>query len=126
MGNMFLKAGPLIFENARKLRENQTFAESILWNYLRQKPFGLRFRRQHPLGDCIADFYCHKLKLVIEIDGSIHHLEKIKQKDEEKDQFLESKGLKVIRFTNRVIEKQFEYVVSVLEKIIHENMKKPL
>lgn len=123
MGNMFLKAGPLIFENARKLRENQTFAESILWNYLRQKPHGLRFRRQHPLGNCIADFYCHKLKLVIEVNGSIHNLEGIKQKDWEKDEFLESKGLKIIRFTNEMVTKRFEQVMLELEKIIHETQK---
>ncbi|PZF72938.1 endonuclease domain-containing protein [Taibaiella soli] len=126
MGNMFLKAGPLIFEHARRLRENQTFAESVLWNYLRQKPHGLRFRRQHPLGDCIADFYCHKLKLVIEVDDSIHNREDIKQKDAEKDLFFKSKELKIIRFTDEVVIQRFEQVISELEKIIHENMKKPL
>jgi cyclase len=76
---MFLGADRLIFENAKELRKNLTHSELLLWGYLKQKPFGYKFRRQHPLGIYIADFYCHALKLVIEVDGSIHHLDEVKK-----------------------------------------------
>ncbi len=54
-------------------------AESILGGYLKTKPFGLKFRRQHPYSVYILDFYCHKLKLVIEVDGSIHYIDTVKE-----------------------------------------------
>ena len=69
---MFQKANPLIFANAKQLRNNLTDAEVILWEYLRTKPFGYKFRRQHPIQQFIADFYCHSLQLIIEADGEIH------------------------------------------------------
>jgi very-short-patch-repair endonuclease len=67
---MFLGADNFLFERASKLRKQQTLAEEILWNYLRTKPFGHKFRRQHPFSIYILDFYCHSLKLAIEVDGS--------------------------------------------------------
>jgi len=67
--DMWKGASPRIFSNARKLRENATEAEEILWLELRENQLdGYKFRRQHPLSIYIADFYCHKLTLVIEID----------------------------------------------------------
>ncbi len=81
--NMFFGASKIIFENAKELRKNMTHAEKILWNHLKVKPNGYKFRRQHPLGIYIADFYCHKLKLVIEIDGSIHDNDEVKLNDED-------------------------------------------
>lgn len=69
---MFYGAPPYIFEKARKLRETMTPAEQILWKYLKKRQLkGCKFRRQHPLSEFIADFYCHSLKLVIEVDGGI-------------------------------------------------------
>jgi very-short-patch-repair endonuclease len=67
---MFSGADSFLFERASKLRKQQTFAEEILWNYLRTKPFGFKFRRQHAFSIYILDFYCHSLKLAIEVDGS--------------------------------------------------------
>ncbi|MBO9682401.1 MAG: DUF559 domain-containing protein [Flavisolibacter sp.] len=61
----------------------------MLWNYLRTKPFGFKFRRQHPFSIYILDFYCHQLKLVIEVDGSIHNVAEVKQNDEIRQQQLE-------------------------------------
>jgi len=69
---MFYGASPLIFERAKQLRNQVTHAEMIIWNYLRGNQCGYKFRRQHPVGNFILDFYCHQLKLAIEIDGSIH------------------------------------------------------
>ena len=69
---MFYKADPLIFENARELRNKLTPAEQTFWLRLKEQFPDHKFRRQHPISSYIADFYCHKLKLVIEIDGPIH------------------------------------------------------
>jgi cyclase len=110
---LFLGANPEIFANAKSLRYNMTPAENMLWSYLNVKT-NTRFRRQHPLGNYIADFYCHKHKLVIELDGSIHQLPEIIQNDIEKQNFLEKEGLKVIRFTN---DEVFNNLDKVLELI---------
>ncbi|HMG83246.1 MAG TPA: DUF559 domain-containing protein [Ferruginibacter sp.] len=81
---MFYGASRIIFQRAKALRNNVTASEMILWEYLRTNPFGYKFRRQHPLGIFIADFYCHKLKLIIELDGSIHNKIDVKLQDEER------------------------------------------
>ena len=114
---MFLGASNLIFENAKLLRKNMTHAESILWAHLKTKPNGFKFRRQHPLGIYIADFYCHKLKLVIELDGSIHDNEEVKLNDEIRQKFIEEDGILVMRFKNEEILKDIQNVLRiVLEK----------
>jgi cyclase len=68
---MFYGALPIHFELAKKLRDKQTEAEIFLWNHL-AKIKGVRFKRQHPILYFIADFYCHKAKLIIEVDGEYH------------------------------------------------------
>ena len=71
--SMFYNAKPHIFEKAKALRNNMTVSELILWERLKGKQIlGLRFRPQHPIDIFIADFYCHPLRLVIEVDGGIH------------------------------------------------------
>jgi len=71
-----------LFQMARENRNNATPAEEILWSFLKTKPFGIKFRRQHPYSVYILDFYCHALKLIIEVDGSIHNLEEMKKNDQ--------------------------------------------
>ena len=115
---MFFKAHPFIFERAKELRNNPTHAEEILWYYLKQRPLGYKFRRQHPISIYIVDFYCHALKLVIEADGGIHTDEQVRQHDIERQQNLEVHGLKFLRFTNSEIENNIEYVISVIKKYI--------
>ena len=68
-GGMFEGASHLIFANAKLLRKNMTAAETVLWMYLKAGINDCKFRRQHPIGIYIADFYCHKAKLGIEVDG---------------------------------------------------------
>jgi very-short-patch-repair endonuclease len=81
------------------LRDNPTMAEEALWNVLRNKQFfGLRFRRQHKIGRYVADFFCHRARLVIEVDGGIH--EKRQIEDGIRTDFFKSIGLFVVRFTN--------------------------
>lgn len=73
--NMFFGAQPILFEFAKELRANETDAEMFLWHYLSNKDlYNVRFKRQHPIQYFIADFYCHKAKLVIEVDGGYHKL----------------------------------------------------
>lgn len=118
--NMFFGANNIIFENAKALRKNMTEAEKVLWYHLKQSPLGFKFRRQHPMGVFIADFYCHKAKLVIEIDGSVHNLEEVKENDINRQRLIEEWGLTVIRFTNKEV---FGSTKSVMEKI-HEQLQK--
>jgi very-short-patch-repair endonuclease len=99
-GNMFEGGSHLVFEFAKELRKNMTEAEHKLWFHLRQGVGGLKFRRQHVLKNYIADFYCHKIKLVIEADGSIHKKADVKEYDEIREQNLKDWGYEVIRFTN--------------------------
>ncbi len=77
---MHLGATKEIYQRARDLRNKETHAETVLWGYLKTKPLSLKFRRQHPYSIYILDFYCHKLKLIIEIDGSIHTVKICKRK----------------------------------------------
>ena len=70
-----------IFENARSLRNNLTHEELVFGEKLKEHFPRYKFRRQHPISIYIADFYCHSLKLIIEIDGSIHNLEEVKKND---------------------------------------------
>jgi cyclase len=111
---MFFGAGAQIFKNAEVLRYNMTPAEELLWGHLKGQQLGVKFRRQHPLGIYIADFYCHQHKLVIELDGSIHNRVDVAQNDIERQINLELDGIKVIRFTN---DQVFNNLNKILEQI---------
>jgi cyclase len=117
---MFYGASNLLFERAKELRENMTQAELVLWEYLRQHPLGYKFRRQHPLGIYVVDFYCHKLKLVIEVDGSVHGEKEVREADMERQRQLELDGLKVWRFTNEEVLKKKEVVIEQINLLINE------
>ncbi|MCH5596506.1 endonuclease domain-containing protein [Niabella ginsengisoli] len=90
---------------------------------MKTKPLGLRFRRQHPYAIYILDFYCHALKLAIEVDGSIHLKNDVKENDAQRQTLLESDGLKVLRFTNEEIEKHLEKVIATIEEYINNGME---
>ena len=117
---MFYKADPLIFSNARILRNNLTPAEQTFWLRLKEQFPQYKFRRQHPISIYIADFYCHKLKLVIEIDGPIYDSEKAKLNDEKRQKNLENLNLIVIRFTNEQIKNEVENVIKVISSTIQK------
>jgi len=116
--NMFYGANPMIFEKAKELRNNATNEEMILWGMLKDKFPKLKFRRQHPVSNYIADLYCHSQKLIIEIDGSIHNLKDVKSNDEQRQKDIESFGIKVIRFTNKEIRNSLDKVFQAIEKNI--------
>ncbi len=103
--------------DARRLRREQTEAESLLWHNLRAKRLnGLKFRRQHPIGDHIVDFCCLRHRLVIEIDGS-QHAEEV-EKDPARTRRLEANGFRVIRFWNDDVLRNLQGVLaSILEAL---------
>jgi len=111
-------ASKRIFINAKALRKRETFAEKLLWSRLRNNQLKYHFRRQHPLSDYVVDFYCEMLKLVIEVDGSIHADPIIAMEDKNKEEFLISYGLEVIRFTNEVIINDVDSVVELIKNKI--------
>jgi very-short-patch-repair endonuclease len=99
-----------------------TAAKTVLWMHLKAGINGYQFRRQHPVGLYIADFYCHKAKLVIEVDGNIHRIDEVKKNDKEKVSYLIYNGYLVLRFTNKEVMTQAEIVLEKIGKIIHENI----
>jgi len=120
---MFMGASSLMFKNAETLRNNMTPAEMLLWGYLKGSQLGAKFRRQHPLGIYIADFYCHQHKTVIEVDGSIHHIPDIIKNDIERQNNLELDGLKILRFTNDQVFNQLEKVLNTIKQELSSPFK---
>jgi len=108
------RINPLTRIHAIELRRGQTPIEERLWRELRSRRLaGLKFRRQHTIGNFIVDFYCADKKLVVEIDGD-SHADQIKY-DEKRTKWLEYQGYRIIRFTNREVLNQLP---AVLEKIM--------
>ncbi|MBU2444624.1 MAG: endonuclease domain-containing protein [Bacteroidetes bacterium] len=102
-------------EKRRLLRQNQTPAETIIWRFLRNRQTaGIKFRRQYSIDWYIIDFYAPKLKLAIEIDGSIHDLPEQKPHDTERQNYLENFGITFLRIRNEEI---FDNPDKVFEKI---------
>ncbi|MCH2188244.1 DUF559 domain-containing protein [Candidatus Gracilibacteria bacterium] len=102
-----------VIDLAREMRQKGTKEEDILWELLRRKQLGgIKFRRQHPFGRYIADFYSHELKLVVEIDGKIH--EKQKEYDKIRDEIIQQYGVKILRIQSSEI---YDDISSVLQKI---------
>ncbi|MBM2817075.1 MAG: hypothetical protein HW421_3837 [Ignavibacteria bacterium] len=125
-----LKYNKNLKENARRLRKNLTKAEVVLWLKLKNKQLnGLQFYRQKPIGNYIVDFYCSKAKLVLELDGGQHYSDEGKSLDEVRNKFLDSVGLKVLRFSNNDVMNNIEGVIKKIEstfiEIISENKKIP-
>ena len=114
--DMFYGAKRKIFQNAEVLRKNMTEAEKVLWERLNKSQLGFRFKAQHPMDIFVADFYCHKFKLVVEIDGEIH--QKQKEYDEGRTAEMENYNLKVIRFTNDQVLNDTDWVVEEIKKYL--------
>ena len=112
-----LPYNPELVARARKLRKNMTVAEKKLWyEYLRTFPH--RVHRQRPINHYIVDFYCPKLKLVIEVDGESHFTPEAQEYDRKRTEILQGYGLKVVRFTNQQIMNNFEGVCSIIQKYL--------
>ena len=114
---MSLEYNKKLIPRAKELRHSATRQENHLWyDFLSTYP--IRFQRQKTIGNYIVDFYCHKAGLVIEIDGSQHYTDDGVAYDNERTAFLNSNGLRVIRFSNLDIEKSFEGVCMEIDKTI--------
>jgi len=123
--NKMLKSKGINFGIARESRKMPTTAEAILWEYLRNRKFlGLKFRRECPIHNYIADFFCYELNLVIEVDGKYHLDEQHTQDDIDRTKSLNSFGITVFRLNNGEATDPF----TALEKIktfIESNIKIP-
>jgi very-short-patch-repair endonuclease len=101
---------------AAELRHNMTPAELTLWQALKSKKHqGLRFRRQQPMFGFIADFYCHELRLVIEVDGEVHDANH--EYDNARDEILNAHGIRVLRFKNRQVINELSKVLASIEAV---------
>ena len=110
-----LKYNPNSKQNARRLRTEMTPSERTLWSRLRRKQLrGVQFYRQKPIGSYIVDFYAPESKLVVEMDGSQHLSSIHRQNDAERDSYLESAGLQVLRFNNIQVLQELDAVVDVI------------
>jgi len=114
--DMFFGAKRTIFQNACELRKDMTIAEKTLWERLNKSQLGVRFKAQHPVDIFIVDFYCHKYKLVVEVDGEIHLSQK--KYDEGRTAELERFDLTVIRFTNEEVMNDVDKVVEEIRKYL--------
>lgn len=118
---MFYGAKKQIFQKAEMLRAGMTKAEHALWDRLANNQLnGFKFRRQHPIGPYVADFYCHKAKLVIEVDGKDHNQVEQKEYDKDRDFDMKEQGIKVLRFKNEEVLHDIEYVISTIASELKE------
>ncbi len=114
MYNIFNKSK---FLSRRKdLRKDTTLQEYKLWYFLKGKNLGVKFRRQHGIGPYIADFYCKEKNLIIELDGSQH--QENKEYDRERDNYIKTLGIKVLRFWNNEVDTNIEGVLMKIKEEI--------
>ena len=114
--NLFNRKGLKSFRSS--LRKRSTSAEAALWEMLKSKQLdGRKFRRQYSIGSYIVDFCCPSEKLVIELDGDYHGEYNKIQEDENRDKFIESLGFTVLRFENRFVFREPEYLKSEIRKV---------
>ena len=108
-----------LVKNSQNLRKAMTKEEAHLWyQFLCRYP--LRFRRQYVIGNYITDFYCHKAKLVVELDGSQHYSPEEMEYDRKRTAYLESQGLKVMRFSNLDVMRQFRRVCEAVDMAVKD------
>lgn len=108
---------------AKALRKNATPLEKKLWFYFLSK-YPIRFQRQKVIDNFIVDFYCHKAKLVIEIDGGGHYYRYKLESDKKRTKILENYGLKVLRFSNIDVNNNFYAVCSVIDNEVKKRLNK--
>ena len=115
--NPKLRSGPETRNLAADLRSTTTPPEGVLWSRLRRKQIGgFRFRRQHPLGPYIADFYCHEAALVVEVDSNYHD----RNHDEARDRWMRDQGLEVLRVTAGDVATNLDGVCATILRILRE------
>ena len=112
---------PLLWRFTKENRNNPTEAERLLWFNLSNKQLGVRFRRQHIIGQYIADFACLEKMLIIELDGGYHSLPEQQISDEQRTADLQEMGYRVIRFTNEELFQGIDLVLTQIKNALNEN-----
>ena len=108
-------------EFRKSLRNNLTPSEAKLWWYLKGGQVGgLKFRRQHGIGQYVLDFYCPSLRLCIELDGEVHDSEQAFDHDQERTAFLEENGITVLRFENFIVHTDVQAIINAILKFAEE------
>jgi very-short-patch-repair endonuclease len=114
-------------EVARTLRRNMTESEQVLWSRLRGKQlFGIQFYRQKPIGNHIVDFFAPRAELVVEVDGSQHAMTDHAEKDRERDRYLMSPGIRVLRFNSREVLRDTDSVVEAIYQAMEQRLYKEI
>ncbi len=109
-------------ERRKELRQNQTTPEKILWTHIRNKQLGVKFRRQHGVGDYILDFFAKEINLAVEIDGNNHFEQNTIEYDNIRTEYLNSIDIEVIRFTNQQVMENVTGVCQTLSNIINQRL----
>jgi very-short-patch-repair endonuclease/DNA modification methylase len=107
------------FSYAQQMRLEPTYGEKVLWNALRNKQLGIKFRRQHPIGPFIADFFSREAQLVVEVDGATHHDADAREYDHQRDAHLRSLGLDVLRFSDEEVSSNPNGICIAIENQVH-------
>lgn len=110
----------LLLEKAKKMRNNPTEAESLLWQYLRGNGLKEHFRQQHPICGYIPDFVCLRLRLIIEIDGGYHSEGEQQEQDKIRQDYLEKEGFSFLRFTNEEVLYDTDETIGIIKDTIEE------
>ena len=110
----------LILEQAKRMRNNPTEAEAVLWDYLKGNGLNVHFRQQHPICGYIPDFVCLRLKIIIEIDGGYHFEGEQPEQDKQRQDYLENEGFSFLRFTNEEVLYDTEETLGIIKDYIEE------
>jgi very-short-patch-repair endonuclease len=114
----------ITIQRARSLRKRQTDAEKLLWYKLRnRKLYGLKFRRQFPVGRFITDFCCLEHRLIIEVDGWIHFFQQ--ENDRMREEFIREQGYRILRFRNSAVKESMDVVLQMIAEECFEQMPSP-
>ena len=122
MTNKIIPYNPVLKELARRLRGKNTLCEFVLWKHIRRRALGVEFHRQVPILEYIVDFYCHELRLAIEVDGSIHRYKE--EEDLKRQHCMERYDVTFIRFTNEEIKKDISNVLWRLQETVEELLQR--
>jgi len=99
---------------ARVLRRQMTLPEALLWKALRAAADGFKFRRQHPVGPYVLDFFCVSARLAVEVDGAAHDMGDNPERDEQRDAWLQSRGIRTLRIPAREVPADVEAAMTFI------------
>lgn len=108
------KPAQQVRQYARNLRKTMTPAERLLWRKIRRKIIDFRFRKQHPVGTFILDFYCPEVQIAVEVDGGYHLSKEQQRKDAQRTYYLNKEGIVVLRFWNSQVKYEIETVIHAI------------